>query len=115
EATLVATEGELVAQLAPRIREARADIEPQRSPGLIADAIAVGHRLEREQKAPSLDGGLEIGHAELVVHDRGMPGEIEVAVEVCVDPQLVDGPREVELEHDGALGLVDLRLLKEQQ
>ena len=37
---------------------------------LVADAVAVGHRLERQEEAPRLDRRLEVGDRELVVDDR---------------------------------------------
>ena len=50
--------------------KAIADVEAERGARLIADAVAVLHRLQREEEAPGLHCRLEVRHRELVV-DHG--------------------------------------------
>src|SRR5581483_8220855 len=112
EAAPVVAERQPAAQLGLRVADASADVEPQGTASLVADPIAVGQRLERQEEAPRLDGGLEVRDAQLVVDHLRVTGEVEVAVEIGVDAHLVDGARDVELEDDLTLRLVELGLLE---
>src|SRR5579864_2590369 len=79
--SIAAGEREIGAEFVAYVAEARADVQPEGAPGFVADAVGVRHGLEGEEKAPRLDGGLEIGDGELVVDDRRVAHQIEVAVE----------------------------------
>ena len=102
------TEREVARELLAHRLEALAQIEPHRVPRLVADVRAVGQRLQRQKEILRLDGRLEIRDLHLVVDHADVSAQEEIAVEIHVETELVDGSPDVDLEHDLPLRLVDL-------
>src|ERR1700753_2927143 len=80
-------EGQPVAELGLRLPDSRPNIEAPGLARLVANPVAVRERLERKEKALRLDRRLKVRNAKLIVDDRGVPHEVQLAVEIGVDAE----------------------------